>query len=88
MIFGPKKVILAVGLNKVADSQAEAWIRARNTASPMNNKRLNQPNPCVKSGRCHDCQLESSICNYFSIIDRSRPVGRINVVLIGEALGY
>lgn len=88
MIFGPKKVILAIGLNKVAGNQAEAWVRARNTASPMNNKRLNMPNPCVKSGRCHDCQTESSICNYFSIIDRSRPVGRINVVLIGEDVGY
>ena len=88
MIFGPRKVILAIGLNKAAGSQAEAWVRARNTASPMNNKRLNMPNPCVKSGHCHDCQTESSICNYFSIIDRSRPVGRINVVLIGEDFGY
>jgi len=88
MIFGPKKVILAIGLNKAADSQAEAWVRARNTASPMNNKRLNLPNPCVRSGHCHDCQTESSICNYFSIIDRSRPAGRVNVVLIGGDFGY
>lgn len=88
MIYGPKKVILGIGMNKVSGGRDETWARARNTAAPMNNKRLNLPNPCVKSGRCHDCQLETSICNYFSIIDRSRPAGRINVVLIGEDLGY
>ncbi|MDL2260471.1 lactate utilization protein [Deltaproteobacteria bacterium OttesenSCG-928-K17] len=88
MIFGPKKVVLAVSLNKVAPTPEEAWRRARQTASPMNNKRIGLPNPCVKSGHCHDCQLESSICNYFSIIDRSRPAGRISVVLIGEDFGY
>lgn len=88
MIYGPNKVILAVSLSKVAPSPEEAWRRARQTAAPMNNKRLDRPNPCVKSGHCHDCQLESSICNYFSVIDRSLPVGRINVVLIGEELGY
>ncbi|MDR1921088.1 MAG: lactate utilization protein [Candidatus Adiutrix sp.] len=88
MIFGPKKVILAVSLNKVAPTPEEAWRRARNIAAPMNNRRLNTVNPCVKSGRCHNCQLPSSICNYFSIIDRSRPEGRIAVVLIGEEAGY
>ena len=88
MIYGPNKVILAVSLNKVAPTPEEAWFRARQTASPMNNKRLDRPNPCVKSGHCHDCQLESSICNYFSIVDRSNPVGRINVVLIGGEYGY
>ncbi|MDR1044993.1 MAG: lactate utilization protein [Candidatus Adiutrix sp.] len=88
MIYGPNQVILAVGMNKVCASPEEAWRRARQTASPMNNKRIGLPNPCTKSARCHDCQLESSICNYFTIIDRSKPVGRINVVLIGELLGY
>ncbi len=88
MIFGPKRVVLAVGMNKAAGDPGDAWRRARQLAGPMNNKRLDQPNPCVKSGRCHDCQLESSICNYFTIIDRSRPAGRINVVLIGQDLGY
>lgn len=88
MIYGPDKVILAVSLNKVAANPDEAWFRARQVASPMNNKRLDFANPCVKSGHCHDCQLESSICCYFTVIDRSRPAGRINVVLIGEDLGY
>ena len=88
MIFGPDSVVLAIGLNKAASTPEEAWRRARQVASPLNNKRLNYPNPCVKSGRCHDCQTASSICCYFTIIDRSRPEGRIKVVLVGEDLGY
>ncbi len=88
MIYGPKKVVLAIGLNKLAATPEAAWHRARQVASPQNNKRIGLPNPCVKSGRCHDCQLESSICNYFSVIDRSKPVGRINVDQIGDWLGY
>jgi hypothetical protein len=88
MIFGPDSVILAIGLNKAASTPEEAWRRARQVASPLNNKRLNLSNPCVKSGRCHDCQTSSSICSYFTVIDRSRPEGRIKVVLVGEDLGY
>jgi len=88
MIFGPDSVILAIGLNKAASTTEEAWRRARQVASTMNNKRLNLSNPCVKSGRCHDCQTASSICCYFTVIDRSRPEGRIKVVLTGEDLGY
>jgi len=88
MIFGPDSVILAISLNKAAPTQEAAWQRARQVASPLNNKRLNLTNPCVKSGRCHDCQTASSICSYFTVIDRSRPEGRIKVVLVGEDLGY
>jgi hypothetical protein len=87
-IFGPDSVVAAIGLNKVAPTPDEAWRRARQVASPMNNKRLGYKNPCVQSGRCHDCQNPSSICNYFTVIDRSRPEGRIKVVLVGEDLGY
>jgi hypothetical protein len=88
MIFGPDSVVVAVGLNKTATTPEEAWRRARQIASPMNNKRLNYNNPCVKSGVCRDCQTATSICNYFAVIDRSRPEGRIKVVLAGEDLGY
>lgn len=88
LIFGPDSVVVAVGLNKLAPTPEAAWQRARQVASPMNNKRLNYNNPCAKSGRCHDCQTVTSICNYFAVIDRSRPEGRIKVVLVGEDLGY
>ena len=88
MMFGPSKVILAVGMNKLARNPEEAWQRARQIASPMNNKRLSRPNPCAESGLCHDCSKDSRICNYFTIIERSREPERIEIVLIGADLGY
>ena len=88
MIFGPDSVVVAIGLNKLTATPEEAWRRARNVAAPMNCKRLDYKNPCAQSGHCHDCQTTTSICSYFITIDRSRPEGRIKVVLVGEDLGY
>ncbi len=88
MIFGPKKVILAIGMNKLCIDEDEAWVRVRNLASPLNNKRLNTPNPCTETGYCHDCNNKTRICNYFSVIERSYLPDRIQIVLIGQDLGY
>lgn len=88
MIYGPEQVIIAMGLNKLAATAQEAWGRIRQIAAPMNNKRLDMFNPCTHTGLCHDCQCPDGLCNYFTVIDRSRPVGRIQVVLIGQDLGY
>ncbi|MBU2550038.1 MAG: lactate utilization protein [Proteobacteria bacterium] len=88
MIFGPDKVILAVGMNKVVKDVHEAWRRIREKASPMNNKRLNMPNPCTQTGFCEDCASPTRICNYFTRIERSFIPGRIHIVLVGEELGY
>lgn len=88
MIFGPSKVILALGMNKVAPDVHQAWKRMRSIAAPMNNKRLELPNPCTKTGFCQDCATPSRICNYFTVIERSFIPDRIHIVLIGEDLGY
>ena len=88
MIFGPDKVILAIGMNKVVKDLHEAYSRLRRIAGPMNNKRLESKNPCAETGFCHDCQGKTRICNYFTRIERSFIEGRINVVLIGRELGY
>jgi len=93
MIFGPRKVILLVGMNKVASDLESAMNRVRDFAAPMNNLRLNaavpahEP-PCVQDGRCHRCNSEHKICNAWSIIEGQKEDGRIHVVLVGEDLGY
>ncbi|MEW6264781.1 MAG: lactate utilization protein [Thermodesulfobacteriota bacterium] len=88
MIFGPDKVVLAIGMNKVVKNLDQAWERLRSVARPMNAKRLELPTPCAKTGFCEDCSTPSRICNYFTIIERCSPPGRIQVVLVGEVLGY
>lgn len=88
MMFGPDKVILAIGMNKVAGNLHDAWHRARQIAAPMNNKRYELANPCTETGFCQDCKSPTRICNFFTRIERSMIPDRILVVLIGETLGY
>lgn len=92
MIFGPKKVILVVGMNKVAADVEGAKDRVRTYAAPANNMRLGEAyglkNPCLEDGRCHQCASETRICNIWTIIEGSAVRDRIHVVLVGEDLGY
>lgn len=85
--FGPKKVVIFAGRNKLVPDLAGAIDRIRNHAAPINAKRHDMATPCVKTGRCHDCSSPQRICNTWSIIDKCYPVGRIKVVLIDKELG-
>ena len=86
--FGPKKVILVVGLNKVTQDVQSALARARSTASPINAARFDIKTPCQIDGICHNCNSPESICNYIHFMRNSHPAGRHTVVLVGEDLGY
>ena len=86
--FGPKRVILVIGLNKVAQDVSAAVARARSTASPINAARFDIKTPCQMDGTCHNCNSPESICNYISIMRNSHPAKRHIVVLVGEDLGY
>lgn len=87
--FGPKRVILVVGINKVAQNLDAAISRARSLAAPVNMMRFaNLNTPCKHDGMCHDCKSPDSICNYIQIMRNSHPVGRHIVVIVGEELGY
>ncbi|MFH1382016.1 MAG: lactate utilization protein [Chloroflexota bacterium] len=96
-IFGPKKVIVAAGVNKIVRNIEEALDRIHNVATPLNAHRHYMKHhaeamanlPCVKTGRCADCFHEARLCRYTIIVEGSGPneKGRINVVLVGEELG-
>jgi hypothetical protein len=88
MMFGPEKVILVAGMNKVAPDLDAAIARVKNYAAPINAIRLGQETPCTVNGICSDCQSPGRVCNMWSIIEGHRTRGRIHVKLVGEALGY
>ena len=88
MIFGPKKVIAVAGANKIRKNLDSAMERLEFLACPLNNKRLDRPNPCVTSGTCMDCQGQTRICNVYSILKRKPSRTDFSIVLIGESLGY
>ncbi len=97
MIFGPDKVIVVVGANKIVKDVDEAIERIHRVAAPMNAKRhhLKHHNeafgnlPCARTGICVDCSHDARICRYTVIIEGSMGTRkeRINVVLVGEELG-
>lgn len=88
MIFGPKKVIIVAGVNKIVRDVYEALERIKNVAAPMNAKRLNVRVPCTVTGICSDCDSQNRICNVTTIIER-RPIHTdVTVILLGEVLGY
>ena len=88
LIYGPEKVIVIAGMNKVVDTLDDAMHRARTIAAPLNQQRFLQPNPCTVTGSCSDCKCETSICNQIVITRNCRPAGRIKFILVGEELGF
>jgi hypothetical protein len=88
MAFGPKKVILVVGMNKVAPDLESAMARVKHYAAPVNVIRIGFKNPCGETGLCSDCKSPQRICNMWSIIEGHMVKGRIHVKLVGESLGY
>ncbi len=85
--FGPRRVFLFIGRNKLAEDLEGAIHRARNVASVALATQLGKNTPCVKTGKCQDCDSPERICSNLSIIERSNPQGRINLLFINEDLG-
>ena len=86
--FGPDKVILVVGLNKVAPDLDTALARVKHLAAPLNAIRLHRETPCAETSQCVDCHSPARLCNMWSIIEGHRFENRIHVKLVGEDLGY
>lgn len=88
IFYGHKKVYLIVGKNKIAPDFESALSRARNVAAPLNAKRLNMATPCVKGGRCFDCQSPQRICRELAVLWACPMKTEMEIVLIDENLGY
>ena len=88
MAFGPKKLVLIVGMNKVCPDLDTAMKRARNVAAPINAQRFGLSTPCSKTGACMDCKSPDTICCQFLITRFSRDPARIHVILVNDTLGF
>lgn len=88
LIYGPKKVFLLTGMNKVGLTLEDAVKRARNEAAPKNAVRLNRNTPCAQTGKCENCLSDECICSHIVITRRTRQPERIHIILVGEDLGY
>lgn len=90
LVFGPKKVIMMVGVNKIVRTVEDGITRIREVAAPLNAVRLGLDTPCTRTGFCDDekCYPPQRVCSQISIIESNRVKDRLNVVFVGEELGY
>lgn len=98
--FGPKKVVLVVGKNKLVPDITAAFIRIKAVVAPKNCVRLGIQNPCVKLGRCvalqktdtpnitDGCASPTRICRNYLIGAPQRDPERITLIFVNEDLGY
>jgi L-lactate utilization protein LutC len=94
MLFGPGKVIIVIGINKIVENLEQALDRIRNKTAPLNVVRhpgFDPMPPCGTTGACSDCSSPWRICNKTVIIERQydnnkyKPI--VSVVIVGEELG-
>lgn len=87
-IFGPKKVIIVVGKNKLVVNLETAIWRIKNIVTPLNAKRLKLELPCVEEGYCIDCNHPKKICRITTILEAPPARTPFYVVLVNEELGF
>ncbi|MGE5631013.1 MAG: lactate utilization protein [Caulobacteraceae bacterium] len=87
MIFGPKKVYIICGINKITKNLDAALQRIKDNAY-KNARRLKLETPCAITGKCGDCRSPQRMCNVTTIINRKPSMTFLEVVIVGEELGY
>lgn len=88
MSFGPKKVIVVAGRNKLVDGDvADAVKRVKAWASPPNARRLGCNTPCAKTGFCSDCDSPDRICRVTTVLERKPRLTDLRVLVVNEDLG-
>ncbi|MEA4972319.1 MAG: lactate utilization protein [Candidatus Metalachnospira sp.] len=89
LCYGPKQVIVVVGINKIMHSEQAAIERARNVAAPINMQRFTgKVTPCTQTGKCGNCSGFDSICGQIVITRFSMIPSRIKIVVVNDNLGF
>ena len=88
LCYGPKQVVVILGVNKLEPDLDSAIRRARFIAAPVNAQRFDLSTPCKQTGRCADCLCPDSICAQMVITRLCRPAGRIKILVVAEELGF
>ncbi|MBQ7901740.1 MAG: lactate utilization protein, partial [Clostridia bacterium] len=99
MLFGPERVIVVAGYNKIVADINDAIKRVKTIAAPINSARLGVETPCTKTGKCvslakanpeicDGCASDARICANYTIMSRQKRSDRVYVILVGEELGF
>lgn len=100
MTFGPKKVFVLVGVNKIVKDVDEGFLRIKKIAAPKNTVRLGYDTPCSRLGKCvallksecpkmtDGCDAEQKICRNYIVTGKQKYEDRMTVIIINENLGF
>lgn len=88
MIYGPSKVIVVCGTNKIVVDEKAAIERNKRLAAPANAKRLKRQTPCASLGYCTECNSPDRICADYVLMRRQVVKDRIHVILVEGDYGY
>ncbi len=101
LLYGPQKVYVVIGVNKIVRNLREAVNRVKQMAAPANSVRLNMETHCVNKGSCiapafdEDNLMaipagacEKGICSSFLVLGHQSIAERIHLIIVGEDLGY
>lgn len=99
IVFGPRQVIMVVGINKIVENINDAVLRVKEAAAPPNTQRLDCKTPCAVTGKCislnnddsficDGCASPQRICCNYVISAKQRHTDRIKVIIVNENLGY
>lgn len=83
-IFGPKKMLIVTGRNKIVDNVEEGFKRICEIAAPKNVERMNNTAQAMGKAPTHSMD---NIANKWAYIDGD-VVGRTTIILVDEDLGF
>jgi hypothetical protein len=88
MIYGPTKVIVVVGRNKIVEGDvSDAIRRIKDKSAPPNAMRLGRQTPCAATGFCSDCDSPQRICHVTTILDSKPTLTDFHVLVVNEDMG-
>ncbi len=89
LIYGPKRVIVIAGENKICKNYEDGLDRIKREACPQNARRLGLSVPCATTNRCSDCNSPQRMCHITTLLERpTNAVKDVYVLLVEESLGY
>ncbi len=88
MFYGPDKVVIVTGRNKLTENPHTAIRRIKDIACPLNTKRLGLDTPCAITGKCNECSSAKRICNVTVRIVYPPWGKQIHVIIIDDDYGF
>ena len=88
LIYGPDKLIMVVGRNKIVKNYGAAIARIKKEACPKNAERNGHDLPCRLTGKCANCDDPHRMCKITMRLEYPLPDKAYHIILVDEDLGF